>query len=765
MGSLTRFSDRPNSMGATPASEELTIRGLLQILKRRRNVILWSASVCFLLGLVACIVMKPRYRATGEIEVQKAATDGLGLQNPASRADEPSDALDANITLQTQSKILESDSLALKVIENLHLEGTQDLKPTFNPVGWMLGLLTPSERQDPQNAPLENAPHRRDHAVRAFQKRLKVTAVPGTRLIDIRYTSTDPEMAAAVVNDMAKSLVDYTLQNRVEATNQVSAWLSGQLGDIKKDAEKLQAKVESLQRDSGIYSLGTSDTQGKEIAYSSTLDRLQQATQELSAATSGRIMKGALYKIVENGDPELISGLAGSALAGTSPAINNSFLLLQNLRTQQATLATQIAGDTSKYGSANPKLGDDKASLDSINEQIKFEVTRIGMRAANDFKASQVVEDNMRAVYEQQRKSADNLNDKAIELLIARQEANDARSLYQMLFSHLREAGVIEGLRSSNVLVVDSGRVPSKPVPDKPLALALSLVLGCFVGVAWAFIADATNDRVEAMTTIENTLHTKILAVLPSIESPKARRRLVSSNQDSEAAKFVLSDGPNTAYVEALRGLRTSLLHLRGNTAPKTILVTSAAEREGKSTVSLNLAAVLSLNGSRVLLVDADLRSAGLSSYMGISRESGGLSEALSSSATPAVVQPFSQFEGLSVLPAGAPPTYPAEMLGSDRMRALVESWSAKYDYVLIDSPPVLAVTDALLLGRLANTTLLVTQHGRSTQRSLERAYQMLHDHEGRTVGVVINGVPRNSVSFNEFYGYNGTRYYSEVSL
>ena len=752
-------------------TNELTIQGVILILKRRGKIIVWTVSICLLLGICASISMKSRYRAIGEIEVQKSPTDGLGLENLASPADASSDALDASITLQTQAKILESDSLALKVIKDLNLENSEDFKPTFNPVGWALGLFTPRGPRDPSHVALEDAPHRRDHATKVFESHLKITPVAGTRLIDIAYTSSDPKIAAAAVNDVAKSLVDYTLQNRYAATSQVSGWLSGQLGDIKKEAETLQGKVEQLQRESGIYSLGTSDAQGKEVSYSSTLDRLQQATLGLSTATSNRIMKGALYTTVENGDPELISGLAGSALAGISPAVNNSFALLQNLRTQQAALATQVASDISKYGSANPKLDDDRASLNSINQQIKSEVARIGERAANDYKASAVVENNMRAVYDQERKSADNMNDKAIELLIARQEATDARTLYQTLFSHLKEAGVIEGLRSSNISVVDAGKVPSSPRPDVLIVLALSLICGCFLGTAGALFAEATNDRVEGMATIENALHTKILAVLPMVQPANVRRRLASGNQESGLPRLALLDGPNTAYIEAIRGLRTSLLLSRGGASPKTILITSAAEKEGKSTLSMNLAAVLALNGSRVLLVDADLRSAGLSGYLGLARQTSGLveqgptglSEALSGSVEPAVITPFSDFPKLSVLPAGSTPTYPAELLGTERMRALAREWTNNYDYVLIDSPPVLAVTDALILGRLADTTLLVARHAQSTQKSVERAYEILHDIEGRNVGIVMNGVERNSVSFNEFYGYAGTRYYSEA--
>jgi capsular exopolysaccharide synthesis family protein len=642
-----------------------------------------------------------------------------------------------------------------------------------------MGLLGPRGAADKPAADLANAPHRRERAVKEFEKRLKIKPQSGTRLIDIQFTSTDPQIAAAVVNDAAKSLVDFTLNSRYVATSQVSNWLTGQLGDIKKEAEQQQGKVERLQRESGVYSLGISDAQGKEIAYSATLDRLQQATQELSAATSNRILKGALYKTVEDGDPDLISGLAGSALAGASPAVSNSFLLIQNLRTQRASLATQVASDTSRLGSSNPRLAEDKASLESIDNQIASEINRIGARASNDYKASEVVENKMRAVYDNERKTADNLNDKAIALLIARQEANDSRTLYQTLYSHLKEAGVVEGMRSSNVSVVDAGLVPSKPLPDIPICLALSLICGCLIGASGAALAETTSDRVETMDSIESSLNTRILAILPTAHvggssrgfgrmTSKVRRLLAEKKGDDEGRMAVLGN-QNSAYVEALRGLRTSLLMPKDGPAPKTILITSAGEQEGKSTLSLNLAALLVLNGSRVLLVDADMRNSGLSRYMGFARgewsdgEHSGLSGALSSSEVPRVESPFQELPGLSAIPSGSAPAYPSELLGSSRMGSLVSTWAAIHDYVIIDSPPVLAVTDATLLSRLADTTILVARHGNSSQKSLERAYVILHNIEGRDVGIVVNDVHRDSVSFTEFYGYQGSQYYKEA--
>ena len=443
---------------------------------------------------------------------------------------------------------------------------------------------------------------------------------------------------------------------------------------------------------------------------------------------------------------------------------------MQNLRTQQATLSAQIASDGSKYGTANPKLADDRASLESINEQIASEAKRIGERAENDYKAAQAVEDKVRAVYDQERQLANNQNSTAIALLIARQEATDSRSLYQTLYSHLKEAGVVEGLRSSNISVVDPGRVPSRPVPDTLICLALSLIGGCFFGVSGALFVEATSDRIETMATIERALNAPVLAVLPVTHvSSKVAGRLRQTTWT--AGRVAVLGGPNSAYVEALRRLRTSLLLPLTGPLPKTILLTSAGEQEGKSTLSLNLAALLVLNGSRVLLVDGDMRSAGVSGYMGFERSGSdadvhsvkGLSDALSGSEEPNILNPFSQIPGLSVLCAGSAPTYPAELLGSERMRKLVRMWEDQYDYVLIDSPPILAVADALILSRLADTTLLVARHGRTTQKSLERAYKTLHSVKNRKIGVVVNGVPRDAVSFNEFYGYKGTSFYSEV--
>jgi capsular exopolysaccharide synthesis family protein len=755
--------------------QELTISGLVAVLKRRRSFIILTTLFCVSIAVLLCIFMTRKYKATGEIQVAKQSSDDLGLNGMKGDGESVSDALEDNIALETQANILQSDTLALKVIQNLGLENTWDFQPRFNPVSWVLNLVSPRGLKDPAHASLEDSPARRTWMLKVFEGHLKVKPVSGTQLIEVSYTSSSPQVSAAVINQLTKGLVDYTFQTRYNATNEASQWLAGQMDDLKKQAEDLQAKVVELQREAGVYSLGTADATGKELAYSATLDRLQQSTEALTQATSDRILKGGIYEMVRSGDPEMISGLAGTSLSGASPGVNNSFNLLQTLRGQQATIETQLAADSSKYGSANPKLQDDRASLAGVNAAVKEEIKRIGQRAETDYRASQITESNMQGVYQHQRAAADQLNNKAVEYSIAKQQAAKSRELYETLYQHLKEAGVIEGLRSSNVTVVDPGRVPSKPAqPNVPVYLGVSIIGGLFFGSVGALFLESIDDRVQSMEMIEQSLNTPLLGVIPSAAlsgwrrgselSPPKRAKGLTNGMSITTPPHVPMQAPeasNTAFSESLRSLRTALLLSRSSAPPKVILITSAAESEGKTTISLHLAAALVRNHSKVLLVEADMRCPTLSNRISISGDRG-LSNMLSGDEENLEVRPFADLSDLAILPSGPNPPYPAELLGSSRMKDLIERWSKAYDFVIIDSPSLLAVTDAAVLSKMADITLLVTRHAQSTRKSLERAWQTLRSDPDTKVGVVLNAVSRDSAAYGEYFGYYGNSYYGK---
>ncbi len=477
----THFTVGSGDQLSTLAEKDPTLRDLLRIFHRRKRAIFVTASVVFLLSVCACVFMTRRYTASSVIQLEKSSSDSLGLDSLMGAASGgASDALSVNIDLQTQANILQSEALALKVVKDLNLEQNEDFKPHFSPIGWAMGLVSPRGPADPVHASLEDSPGRRARVAKAFAKNLKVKVTAGTRLLEVDFTNRDPKVAAAVVNHLVQALIDYTFQTKFIATNQVSQWLEGQLGDLRKQSEQLQSRVVALQQGSGIFGVGGTDPQGKPVIYSPILDRLQQSTAQLSQAQMNRVLKASVAEVVKTGNAELISQLSGTSIASSSgQGVTNSLALIQNLRLQEATLQAQIDQDASQFGAAYPKLIQERASLKGVQQSLQEEIRRTADRSENDFKIASKTEQGARAAYENDRVAAEKLNDKSIEYAILSKEADQSQELYQDLLKRLKEAGILEGLHSSNVTVVDQASAPARPSkPQVPLYLALGVGLG-----------------------------------------------------------------------------------------------------------------------------------------------------------------------------------------------------------------------------------------------------------------------------------------------
>jgi polysaccharide biosynthesis transport protein len=749
---------------AVPAERPLTLGDLRHIFRRRRRVVVSCLAICVSAAVLICIVSTRRYQATGEIQVQKESADALGLGNMMGGAEAASDALDASITLQTQADLLQSDTLALKVIDDLGLERSADFRPRFDPFERLMGLLSPEEPPESVQTALEQSPRRRTRALKIFSSHLTVKVVSGTRLIEIQYLSSDPKLAAEVVNELMKGLVEYTFQTRFTATNEASIWLAGQLSDLKKQAETLQGRVIALQKQSGVVTLGVQDAQGREQAYSVVVDRLQQATATLSQATSNRILKGAVDKIVQSGDAELISGLSANGIVSGSPTMTTSLGLIQTLRLQEAALQGQIAQDEAKFGKSYPRLGEAQANLAGVDRALHAEVGRIAERSRNDYAVALRAEDDSRREFAAEKREAERLNDKAIEFAIVRQEAEDSRGLYEDLLKRLKEAGVLQGLRSSNITVVDPGRTPSRPKqPNVPLCLAMSIGAGLFLGACGALVTDSVDDKIQAVEEIERDLKMAPLGVLPHLGEPPGygfygrTQSLRRNRQPDGIDELAIFAHPNSPYTEALRALRTALLLAKSSTPPQLLLVTSSVAKEGKSILSANLSAVLAQGGKRVLLVDADLRKPSLADRLG-SRSAIGLSQFLTDDHLLEDIVEVASLPKLHLLTSGPIPPYPAELLGSTRMEAAIAGWRQSYDFIVLDSPPILLVTDPVVLANLADATLLVARYGMTNRLSLARSHRILLEQSTQSrVGIVLNGVSQSSSFHYEYYGYSGT--------
>ena len=713
------------------------------MLMRRRGIIYISLAAFFLLAIVALVFSTRRYKSVGEIELQKDSTSSLGIQTDA--ADTPSDALEVNMIIQTQAKILQSDSLALRVIEDLHLEQTEDYQQKWSPAGWLLGLFAPAGHADPKGASLENSPHRRMRVLKIFHKKLTVKPVAGTRLIDVEYLSPDPQLAAAVVNHLLQGLIEKGFQARYDATMQASSWLGSQLGDLRTKTQQLQAKVVKLQQESGVFALGETDKDGKDQVYSPTLEKLQMATQAEAQAQSNRILKGAINEVVKTGNAELISGLAGNAITGGSASgIGSSLSLIQNLRLQEATLQGQLQELSAKFGPAYPKLAEVQSNLNAVQGSIRAEVGRVAGRAHNDFKIAEQTEESTRRDFYADKSEAEALNSKTIEYQMARQEADQTRSLYDDMSRRLKESGLLAGLHSTNISIVDWARpsdTPAKPV--LLLYLVGSILAGLVIGSVAALLRDVTDTKIQDLREISRELGPMPLCVLPY---QRERPALVPGASLAAKSPLPALDSPHSLFVESLRSLRTSLMLSRSGTPPRSVLVTSPLAGEGKSFLSWNLAILFAQQGKRVLLCDADLRHPWLhrnlevSPQVGLSTVLAGLSSDHGASA----VIPVLEVPGLFLIPAGPLPPYPAELLASHQMAELVKAWEVQYDLVILDAPPVLQFTDAVVLSSMVNSVLLIARHQKTPLPALEKSYRMLEDVQatsGRKINIVINGM------------------------
>lgn len=720
-------------------SADLSIGDLWPIYLRRKKMFYITLAVVLLLAGVYCALATRRYEAKGTIEVEKETSEGLELSNVFSGQVLTPDAMTTALDLQTEADVLKSDTLALDVMQQLNLGGTWDFERPGH-VAQILDLmhvhLVPAKADELS---------KRARNLGIFHHNLVVKLTPGTRLIDVSYRSTDAVLSAKVVNQLISDLIDFNLRKRSIANSHASEWLSGQLADLRTESENSQAKVVQLQQQMGVFSLGDTDSTGKEQVYSPVLDQVQQATSALFAAKSNTILKAAVYQVAKNGNPELISGLLGDSVGSVSSGISNSLAVIQNLREQEATLSQDIAQSAAKFGPNYPPLSEKRAALAGLQRSIADEDARIGARAKNDYEVAVSTENNTRAVFNRTQQQANSLNNKTIEYVIAQNEANQTRNLYEDLTKRLREAGLVEGLRSSNIATVDPGRTPSAPSsPNVPLIMAAALGGGLFLAGASSLFADVIDRRVQTIDEVEDG-QLPLLGVVPHLKMKQVG--------------FSLTDATwsRSAFHQAMRGLRTSLMNNDVLPPPRVILVTSALAEEGKSTVATGLSITMAQQGRRVLLVEADLYRPRLNDLLEVA-ERGGLNLVLREeepNITENLTLPLPlTLPNLKVLQAGKSASDSADLLDSPRMTSLLRACRDNFDVIILDGPPLLPVTDAVSLSMLVDTTVLVARLGKTPRVALERAVNKVRMHKRKCdIRVVLNAVKTGSYAFYSYYG------------
>jgi succinoglycan biosynthesis transport protein ExoP len=498
-----------------------------------------------------------------------------------------------------------------------------------------------------------------------------------------------------------------------------------------------------------------------------TTEKLDELNKALTAAESERMDKESVYRLVQAGDVDSIVSAAGvldSAAPGSQPPSS----LLETLRGKEADLKIQAAELNTQFGPAYPKLAQVNSQIKEVDAQILTEIRKVGGKIKGQYTAAVQREKMLHDALQSQKQEANKLNESAIEYSLLKRDLDSNRQLYEGLLEKLKEAGVSAGLRSNNFRIVDVARTPSYPIePNIPRNLAFAFMLGLTTGVGLAFLLEGLDN------TVRTTEQAQMISGLPPLgmiplgsrstrEAANTKRLVIATSK--EAVELITQVRPQSQMAESYRALRTSLLLSNLGAPPKVIMVTSALPQEGKTTTSINCAVVLAQKGVRVLLVDADLRRPSIHKTLGMAPRSG-LSNVLTGSSTlENAITRSSILPNLDVLPAGTPPPNPAELLASTNMREVLEKLRSHYDHIVVDTPPTLSVTDAVVLSPRADSIVLVIRSGQTTKQALRRSRDVLAQVNAKVSGVLLNAVDLSSPDYYYYYEYQGkyARYYRD---
>jgi succinoglycan biosynthesis transport protein ExoP len=728
--------------GALPSQDSaFSLREYLRILIKRKWMVASIIIGVFAAVAVASLRQTPVYEAGCRIVVNKADSNLVTFKDSQPILDyyDPSD-------LDTETRILQSDFMALLVIRQLNL----DKRPEF-------GGHADQKQVNLAPDPLQSDSNRVSGLLGAFRSQLHVALIPNTRIIEIHYSSTDPQLAASVVNTLANTYVEQNFKTKFESTMQASDWLSKQLVDLQMKVETSQEKLVRYQREHEI--LGT-DEKTNIIT-----EKLDELNKQVTAAETDRMQKEAVYRQTQSNDPDEV---AASIVADTSSGGAAASSLIDRLREQQVNLKIQIAELSTQFGPSYPKVVQLTNQAKEIDVQLQSEMNKAVDHLKGQYLAALQRENMLRQSFEKQKQEANKLNESAIEYSILKRDVDSNRALYEGLLEKLKEAGVTAGLRSNNFRIIDPARVPTSPSePNIPRNLTFALALGVISGVGLAFLIENMDNTIRTPEQAQAISGLPSLGMIP-LGSKSANLgttgKLLALTASKEVVETVTQIRPQSQMAESYRALRTSLLLSNLGAPPKVIMVTSSRPQEGKTTTSINTAIVLAQKGVRVLLVDADLRRPSVHKTLGMGPRSG-LSNVLTGSATiQQTITTSPILPNLFIMPAGTPPPNPAELLASANMRDLLAELRELYDHIVIDTPPTLSVTDAVVLSPRADATILVIRSGQTTKQALVRARDILRQVNAHVAGVLLNAVDLTSPDYYYYYEYQGKygHYYQE---
>ena len=690
---------------------EIHLRDYLRIIHKRRYTVYTFFTVVFLVVLIGTLSSSPVYRASTKVLIERVEPYNLTMMNPYYSPYDPE-------FYETQYQLIRSTSVAQKVVKMLGLENSYQ--------SYFKGAKLSSSGEKSKSDVLADV----------ISGGIAVSPVKNSKIVNISFVSSNPDFATLVANSVAKAYIEELLDMRMSASRYSLEWMAKKAEEEKAKLEKSEKALQEYVRANNIVTMQDKITL--------TPERLSEVNTQATRAEAKRKELESLYRTV-------IKISANPRDAETFPAIASE-PTIQSLRNQILKAEQNVEELSKKYGKKHPAMIKAEEDLKILQQKRDQEIKRVIGSIKNEYELAKANEASLRSMLSSTKAEALNLNEKFIQHGVLMRDVETNRQLYDALIKKMKEQSVTEEIRNVNVWVVEKAERPGSPIkPRKSLNVLLGIIVGLFGGIGLAFFIDYLDNTIKSPDEVESRLGVPLLGVVPLLETQE------------EGIEDIILKEPQSIYAESYKTIRTAILLSSASKPPQNIHITSMGPDEGKTVTSVNLATTIARSGYSVLLVDSDLRRPRIHSIFRLNNLSG-LSTYLAG-ATYDIDTVFKRpLTNLSIIPSGPIPPNPSELLGSQRMHELMAVLNDRFDVVVWDSPPLMTVTDSLILSKILDGTILVIKAGKTTYEIADKGLRVLKgrretDLESRVLGVVLNGldIKKGDQYYYQYYNYYST--------
>ncbi|MBE0582309.1 MAG: polysaccharide biosynthesis tyrosine autokinase [Desulfofustis sp.] len=737
------MSEYIQKLAETDDEQEIHLRDYLQVIRKRSAIIVTVLVLAVLISIIRTYTAVPIYSASTDVLIERNYGT-RGLDQDYYRY-EPE-------FLDTQAQIITSVNVGRRVVKELDLTGryrslimseqkTEEpsllsrLKKTVR--GWFSGVFsffssaehattTANDMLVQSMAGMEPLSEE-DQFARMISGGLLVSPMPDTKIVSISYSHENPVIAKLVTNAVVKAYMDEMLEIKLASTSYSLQWMSSKAEQEREKLERAERELQQYMRDNDLVTV--------ENSLSVTPEKLNEFSSQLSRAESERKDLESLLKQIREAGTDIDK-------LETIPVFAEN-KVLKDLREKVYKARQSITELSKKFGPKHPTMIKANEELANLQKERRFEVQRIVSSTENAYELADSKARNLEELIAGTKTEILDMNEKFIQYSILKREVDSSRVLYDTLQTSIKKEGVTDQSQSVNIWVVREADLPIAPSsPNKRRSLLIGLALGLFGGIGLAFLVEYLDNTIKSETELERRYGIPVLGSV--VHLGKAEEKIES---------YIIQQ-PLSPLAESYRLVRSSLLLSSAEKPPGVILVTSMMQGEGKTVTSVNLARILAQGGKRVLIVDCDLRRPRMHTIFALRNESG-LSSFLSGNSDKAIIGTVPG-EDIALLTSGPKPPNPAELLASKKMEELLDSLRQRFDFVLLDSPPVQTVTDSLALSRVADGTIVVVRFGKTTYDMLNGGIKKLTDVRGHILGFVLNGLKTRDAR-GYYYGYSSS--------